>query len=54
MTEETITEFNQRLCKKIPYEKHSVRCQLRMDNNSSDHWFCECDCHNPTPKSQDS
>jgi len=42
---ESIPQFIKRLKEKLPYEKHSVRCQLRMDNNTGDHWFCECECH---------
>lgn len=43
---ENISEFNKRLCEKLPYKQHSVRCQLRMDNKSGNHWDCACDCHN--------
>jgi len=42
---ESITDFIKRLLDKLPYEKHSVRCQLRIDNKTWDHWYCGCDCH---------
>jgi hypothetical protein len=50
MSEETVQQFNERLLKKLPYKEHSVKCQLRMDSNNSDHWYCGCDCHNSQEK----
>ena len=40
---------NKALVEKIPYEKHSPLCQLRMNHTEAtgkyDHYFCGCDCH---------
>jgi hypothetical protein len=53
MSEETVQQFNERLRKKLPYKEHSIRCQLRIDNNSWDHWDCECKCHNSQEKDKE-